>query len=82
MELKQNKQKKQTNKAPTQSKQKNKVYTPLKQKKQTEKIYIPNNNNKNTLPCIHDYIKNDGIITCNKCDTKAISYLTPLLYIK
>lgn len=30
------------------------------------------------IKCNHDYIKNKGIITCSKCDIKAILYLTPL----
>lgn len=33
---------------------------------------------KNNPTCLHEYIKNEGIITCSKCDLKAISYLTPL----
>ena len=28
--------------------------------------------------CKHEYIRNNGIITCSKCDMKAILYLTSL----
>lgn len=33
--------------------------------------------NTYNVKCVHDYIRTDGIITCSKCDLKAISYLTP-----
>lgn len=37
-----------------------------------------NNPTTYKLTCLHEYIKNEGIITCSKCDLKAISYLTPI----
>jgi hypothetical protein len=28
--------------------------------------------------CVHNSIKKDGIVTCTKCNMKAIFFLTPL----
>lgn len=28
--------------------------------------------------CKHDYVNTNGIISCKKCDSMAIQYLTPL----
>lgn len=39
-----------------------------------EKKNIPKYKSK----CQHDYIRTNGIITCSKCDIKAILYLTLL----
>ena len=29
--------------------------------------------------CVHNYIKTEGIISCSKCDKKAILYLSRLI---
>jgi hypothetical protein len=36
----------------------------------------PNHSKKIYVPiCVHELINTDGIITCSKCNTKAILYL-------
>ena len=37
-----------------------------------------NNIQKYKSNCQHDCIRTDGIITCSKCDMKAILYITQL----
>ena len=49
------------------SKQKKKGQLP-----KPKKVYTP----KFTPKCTHNYIQTNGIITCSKCDMKAILYLT------